>query len=160
MSNLRAGTTVEDRYVLLKAIGEGGMGSVFTAGEIGLQRVVAIKFLLDHNVGNPKSQARFKREAKILSQLAHPNIVTFYRLGLHNGILPYIAMEHVQGTSLDTLLLSHTIFPVDRCLHIAMQICDALEAAHSRGILHRDLKPGNIVVLDLDLRKSRHGDLS
>ncbi len=150
MSDFGPGTVIEERYVLLAPIGEGGMGTVFTAREIGLERVVAIKFLLNSKLDNTNSRARFQREAKILSHVAHPNIVVFYRFGMHLEQVPSMAMEHVEGSSLSSLIYESGRLSVERSLHIAIQICEALEAAHKRGILHRDLKPSNVMLTPSD----------
>ncbi len=143
------GETIDSRYLLLELIGEGGMGSVFTASEQELGRIVAIKFLQSDLLADGELKARFRREALVLSKLSHPNIVQFYRLGQLQDNQLYIAMEYVSGQSLRKLLVE-TSLTVDEALGLTVQICDAVEAAHRHGVLHRDLKPENILIVQTD----------
>jgi serine/threonine-protein kinase len=122
-------------YEILAPIGAGGMGEVYRARDTTLDREVAIKVLPDALAGDPERLARFKREAKVLASLNHPNIGQIY--GVESQAL---VMELVEGTTLNGPL------PIDTALHYARQIAEALEAAHEKGIIHRDLKPANIMV--------------
>src|SRR5271170_5963975 len=116
-------------YLLIAPIGKGGMGEVWKARDTRLDRIVAMKF------SQEKFSERFEREAKAISSLNHANICTLYDVGPD-----YLVMEYIEGTPLKGPL------PVDQALKYAVQICDALDAAHKKGITHRDLKPANILV--------------
>ncbi len=146
--SLAPGTIIDDKYQIIEAIGEGGAGSVFKALEVGLDRVVALKLLHHTHVGDRESQERFKREGKILSALDHPNILLFYKFGMWNNEFPYISMEYLQGESLHEVLRRDQRISGVRCIIIAEQICDAMQYAHDRNVVHRDLKPTNIVLLE------------
>ncbi len=129
-------------YLILKAIGEGGMGAVYLAQDLTLGREVALKVLAD--AGDPDHLRRFSDEARLASSLNHPNIVTIYALG-GEGDVRYIAMEFVPGRTLRALL-AESALSVRRTLLLGIQVADALTAAHAKGITHRDLKPANIMV--------------
>ena len=146
MAAFETGTIVDKRYVLQSMIGQGGMGSVFAANEPELNRTVAIKFLLIDTLDFEQSQARFLREAKILSRLSHPNIVTFYRFGIHEEVHRYIAMEYIKGKSIRQCLDEQGPFSFEQFFSIANQLCSALHAAHQLNIVHRDLKPVNVLL--------------
>lgn len=146
MDRLEVGTVVDDKYVLESVIGEGGMGRVFAARDLELNRIVAIKFLHSDTLDAEQGQSRFMREAKILSKLSHPNIVTFYRFGLHEKGHRYIAMEHVQGKNIRQFLDEHETFPLEQFFSVSSQLCEALNAAHRLNIVHRDLKPVNVLL--------------
>jgi len=131
---LSAGTRLGP-YEILAPIGAGGMGEVYRAKDTGLDREVAIKVLPDALARDPERLARFKREAKVLASLNHPNIGHIY------GVEPQaLVMELVEGATLRGPL------PIETALNYARQIAEALEAAHEKGIVHRDLKPANIMV--------------
>jgi serine/threonine protein kinase len=137
-----SGTIVDERYELLELIGEGGNGVVYKARELELERTVAIKFLHTGLIGDHENLARFKRESAILSELQHPNILKCYRFGIWHNNIPYIAMELLSGQTLNKLVP----VPADRAIAIVRQICRAMDYAHQRNVIHRDLKPGNILV--------------
>jgi serine/threonine protein kinase len=120
------------------------MGIVYDAQDERLPRRVALKFLSDELVGNPDAIRRFRREAHTLARLNHPNICTIYEIEDQDG-KPFIAMERLEGTNLKTHIARKTL-ETREILEIAAQICQALEAAHGAGIVHRDIKPGNIFV--------------
>ena len=120
------------------------MGIVYDAEDDRLPRRVALKFLSDELVGNPDAIRRFRREAHTLARLNHPNICTIYEIEDQDG-KPFIAMERLEGTNLKTHIARKTL-ETREILEIAAQICQALEAAHGAGIVHRDIKPGNIFV--------------
>jgi non-specific serine/threonine protein kinase len=120
------------------------MGVVYDAEDERLPRRVALKFLSDELVGNPDAIRRFRREAHTLARLNHPNICTIYEIEDHDG-KPFIAMERLEGTNLKTHIARKTL-ETRAILDIAAQICEALDAAHGAGIVHRDIKPGNIFV--------------
>ncbi len=144
---LEAGAVVDGRYRLINSIGEGGSGRVFKALEVELERIVTVKILQNGLHGDAEGEARFLREGKILSTLSHTNIVTFYRFGFWND-QAYIAMEHVDGQTLESVIGSHGRLPVDRTLRIGVQICEGMAVAHRDGIVHRDLKPANVMLVD------------
>jgi eukaryotic-like serine/threonine-protein kinase len=131
-------------YEILQAIGTGGMGEVYRAHHVKLGRDVAIKVLPTALSTDRDRLARFEREARSASALNHPNIVTIYDIGEHDGTT-YIAMELVDGRTLRDLIAESPL-PVDRALQLAVQIADALARAHSSGIIHRDIKPANVMV--------------
>ena len=131
-------------YELLEEIGKGGMGVVYRARDTRLDRFVAIKLLPPEQMANPDRKRRFVQEAKAASALNHPNIVTIHEIDADDGA-DFIVMEHVEGSPLNRLIPEHGL-PVAQALAYALQIADALSAAHTAGIVHRDIKPGNIMV--------------
>ena len=152
-------------YEISGAIGAGGMGEVYQAHDTKLGRDVAIKILPEAFAHDPERLSRFQREAKMLAALNHPNIATIYGLEESNGT-SYLVMELVSGETLADRIKGEGAFPIDEALKIAVQIAEALEAAHERGIIHRDLKPANVKVtpdgkvkvLDFGLAKAFAGD--
>jgi Tol biopolymer transport system component/tRNA A-37 threonylcarbamoyl transferase component Bud32 len=144
------GTTV-GRYELLEKLGEGGMGVVYRARDVNLNRLAALKFLPPHAELDSDRKRRFLQEAQAASALNHPNIVTIYEIGLappHE----FIAMEYVQGTPLDALIGASGL-PFRDVLAYSIQIADALAAAHAAGIVHRDVKPANVLISNSGVAK-------
>jgi serine/threonine protein kinase/Tol biopolymer transport system component len=133
-------------YDILALIGAGGMGEVYKARDPRLNRMVALKVLPQGVVGGSDQRKRLLREARAASALNHPNIITVHEIGSYEGI-DFIAMEYVSGKSLEQLM-KRTRLPLDQALDYAIQIADALAAAHAAGVVHRDLKPGNIMVTE------------
>ena len=132
------------QYEILEPLGEGGMGVVYKARDRELDRSVALKILPAAKVTDPESKRRFVLEAQAASALSHPNIVTIYGIDEADGG-DFIAMELVEGASLDRLIPRQGL-PLTTALRYAVQIADALAAAHAAGIVHRDVKPGNVMV--------------
>lgn len=130
-------------YRIIEKIGAGGMGDVFLAEDTRLDRRVALKFLPDRFASNPDALARFKREAKSAAALRHPNIVTIFDIGRHDE-QSFIAMEYIEGDRLSDVIARDDL-TIERAIDIATQVCDALEEAHGAGIIHRDIKPDNIL---------------
>lgn len=133
-------------YRILERIGEGGMGQVFKAEDTRLQRIVALKMLLDEENDNEEARARFLREARAASAVNHPNIATIYEINeveRDGVVVAFIVMEYVAGHTLRDLVGT---LDLDRVLEVMQQIAEALAAAHQQGIVHRDIKPANILI--------------
>jgi len=140
---IESGSTLT-HYRLLEKLGEGGMGVVWKARDLKLDRDIAIKFLPEGVAHDPERRACFEREAKAVAALRHPNIVTIYAIAEDEGTY-FFTMELVEGDPLSKYGVRGGV-PLDRFFEIALPIADAIAAAHERGIIHRDLKPGNIMV--------------
>jgi serine/threonine-protein kinase len=138
-------------YRILEKIGGGGMGDVYRAQDINLGRFVAIKFPSDETFLNPAALERFRREAKAASGLTHPNICTIYEFD-DSEDRPFLVMELLEGQTLQKLIAGQGL-DTERVVAFGIQIAEALAAAHKKGILHRDIKPGNIFVVDDDVVK-------
>jgi serine/threonine-protein kinase len=142
MADPFVGRVLDGRYEILERLGEGGVGFVYRAKHAQLGRLVAIKVLQEHTAALPEWRRRFEREAKALSALAHPNIVTVTDSGIDHG-LPYLVMELLQGKTLADLIKEGPL-PPPRALDIERQVLRGLAFAHGKGIVHRDLKPANV----------------
>ncbi|MGA2101788.1 MAG: serine/threonine-protein kinase, partial [Candidatus Sulfotelmatobacter sp.] len=131
-------------YEIVGSIGAGGMGEVYRATDTKLGRDIALKVLPADMANDPERLARFRREAKTLAQLDHPNIVTIHSVEEFDGI-HFLTMQLVEGLPLDRLITQDGL-AFDRIVEIAGALADALAAAHEKGIVHRDLKPANVMV--------------
>lgn len=143
----RAGSILEERYRLENLLGEGGYGTVWLATDIQLERHVAIKLVNAGLSDGGQTVARLQREAKALQRLEHPNIVQVFRIGTIDYETFFLAMEHVEGRDLHALLQERSL-SVGEAASLAMQICAGMLAAEKRGVIHRDLKPHNILVVE------------
>lgn len=139
------GTIINHRYRIVELIGAGGMAQVYRAMSISNEREVAIKVLREEFRDNPEFLRRFEREARAVLHLSHDNIVRAYGIGQYDGI-PYIVMEYVPGKTLKQLIQETGRLPVQTAMRFVCQILDALSAAHAIGIIHRDVKPQNVIV--------------
>jgi eukaryotic-like serine/threonine-protein kinase len=133
------------RYAVEKRLGQGGMATVDLAEDTELGRRVAVKRLFASLAGDYVFQQRFFREARLAAALSHPNLVTVYDVGEEDG-LPYIVMEYVDGETLAELMRREGPLPADRAVDLLLQVCAGLEHAHAAGLVHRDIKPQNLLV--------------
>jgi|HubBroStandDraft_1064217.scaffolds.fasta_scaffold00001_38 serine/threonine protein kinase/tetratricopeptide (TPR) repeat protein len=162
---LQEGDVLGGRYEILQLLGEGGMGAVYKARDRELDTFVALKLIRPELAANPAIVARFKQELLLSHQVTHRNVIRIYDLGDADGV-KFITMEFVEGRDLRSLILEKKKFPPEESAEIVQQVCRALEAAHSVGVIHRDLKPqnimrdkaGRIVVMDFGLARTVEGD--
>jgi len=140
---LAPGTTLGP-YEIQALLGAGGMGEVYKARDTRLDRIVAIKVLPAHLADNPDLRERFEREARTIAGLNHPHICTLHDIGRQDGI-DFLVMEYLEGETLSTRLLKGPL-PLEQALRYAIEIADALDKAHRKGVTHRDLKPGNLML--------------
>src|ERR671926_891315 len=145
VSDTLIGTLFDGRYQVVRKLGAGGMANVYLAEDQELGRRVAIKILNDRHANDEQFVERFRREAKNAAGLSHPNIVSIFDRGQAEGTY-YIAMEYLDGRTLKELLVRNGPTPVPIAIDYARQILGALAFAHRAGIVHRDIKPHNIVV--------------
>ena len=140
------GELISDRYRIEDRLGSGGMSSVFRATDTILERTVAVKILAEHLSDDDRFVARFRREALAVAKLVHPNIVQVYDTGIDSGS-HYIVMEYVRGKSGAQLLQAHGKLDAATTVEIGVQACAGLDYAHRHGIIHRDVKPGNLMII-------------
>ena len=145
VSDTLINTLFDGRYRILRKLGSGGMANVYLAEDEDLGRRVAIKILNERYANDERFIERFRREAKSAAALSHPNIVSIYDRGEAEGT-PYIAMEVIEGRSLKELILTRGPLPIATAIDYTHQILDALRFAHRHGIIHRDIKPHNILL--------------
>ena len=141
------GDKINDRYEIIKLIGEGGMANVYLAYDTILERNVAVKVLRGDLADDEKFVRRFQREALSASSLSHPNIVEMYDVGEDNGNF-YIVMEYIDGQTLKQLIKKRGHLTVPEAIDIMLQLTDGLAHAHDSYIIHRDIKPQNIMILE------------
>ena len=163
---LNPGDVIGARYELLEMLGEGGMGAVFKAHDLEIDRFVALKVIRPELARNPAILARFKQELQTAHQVTHKNVIRIYDIAEADGI-KFITMEFVDGSDLRRWQIDHGKFTHQQTVDIIRQTCLALDAAHSAGIIHRDLKPqnimkdnksGRILVMDFGLARSLESD--
>ena len=162
---LQPGTLLGIRYEILELLGEGGMGAVYKTADREVDRIVALKVIRPEMASNPEILARFKQELLLSSQVTHRNVIRIYDLGEAQGV-KFITMEYLQGENLKQILNQKEKLEVGEAVDIMQQVASGLAAAHRAGILHRDLKPGNImrdesgrvVVMDFGLARTFSGD--
>src|SRR6266699_484476 len=142
---LKPGSVLAERYEILQLLGQGGMGAVYKARDKELDRIVALKLIRSEFAKNPEILRRFKQELILARQVTHKNVIRIYDLGQADGI-KFITMDFVEGRDLRQLLVEKGKFPPEQAARIMLQICRALEAAHTEGVIHRDLKPHNIML--------------
>lgn len=140
-------SVVDNRFAILRVLGQGGMGIVFLAEQMDLNRMVALKILEESLAEDDECKARFLREGKVLGSLMHPNIVCFYQFGFVND-LPYLAMECLKGKSLKQEIKESGGMHWRAATKLILQLCAAMQYVHDAGIVHRDLKPNNIILLE------------
>ena len=152
-------------YEILAPAGAGGMGEVYRARDTRLDRTVAVKVLAEHLASNAEFRQRFEREARAASSLNHPHICTLHDIGQHQG-MDFLVMEYLEGETLSARL-QHGPLPHEQAMRYAIEIADALEKAHRQGLVHRDLKPGNVMLtksgaklLDFGLAKANVGSVA
>ena len=145
------GRLIGGRYRLIAPLGEGGMATLWRAVDEQLDREVAVKLLRPQFGADPGFTARFKQEARSAGQLAHPNIVSVYDYGTDpDDAAQFIVMQLVDGEDLAAVLRDRGRLSINDAVRVAAEVASALEAAHRRGIVHRDVKPGNILITDGD----------
>src|SRR5262245_51912596 len=135
----------DSRYSIRRLLGSGGMARVYLAWDVLLKRPVALKVLTESLAADDAVRARFVREGELAARLAHPNVVRVYDAGGAKG-LPYIVMEYVEGTTLADRLAAHGPLPPPEVARLAVELCDGLGHAHAAGLVHRDIKPHNLLL--------------
>jgi serine/threonine protein kinase len=144
------GTALDEAYLLTRLIVEGGMGTVFEAIQLRLQKRVAVKVMVSELAANAEALARFRREVEVTSQLAHPHVIQLLDFGVAPTGQPYLVMEYLDGEDLSQRLARVGRLPLPAAVDILRQISSALAVIHAKGIVHRDLKPGNVFLLPRD----------
>jgi serine/threonine protein kinase/CheY-like chemotaxis protein len=143
------GTSLPAKYELHEVLGEGGVGTVFKARHPHLDKLVAIKMLRKSEM-DKEMFARFEQEARVISQLEHPNIATIYDFDVTENNQPYMVMEFINGKAVDILLSEAGSLPLEQALNLSIQVCEGMAHAHARGVLHRDLKPSNFMLKQME----------
>jgi eukaryotic-like serine/threonine-protein kinase len=146
----RVGTILDDAYELVRLIQAGGMSQVYEALEMRLSRPVAVKIMSTSLSDDEQALARFQREVKITSQLAHPHVVQLLNFGTTDTGEPYLVTEYLQGENLEQRLGRVEQVPPASAARMVQQVASALAAVHARGIVHRDLKPSNLFLLSVE----------
>jgi len=147
------GTTLAGNYEIQEVIGHGGMGVVYKARHALMDRIVAIKMLQAQLISDSMSVKRFQQESQSASRISHPNVITVYDFGISPNGQPFIVMDYLQGISLADVIKEEGQIGVERSIKILAQACDALDHAHKMGVIHRDVKPTNFVLINYDEEK-------
>lgn len=142
---LVTGDLLADRYEILKMLGEGGMGTVYKARDLEVDRIVALKVIRPELAGHPEILQRFKQELILSRKVTHRNVIRIFDLGIADD-RKFITMDFVEGRDLKSTLVEHGKFTAEKACEIVRQICFGLEAAHNEGVVHRDLKPQNVML--------------
>jgi serine/threonine protein kinase len=150
MSDPEAAEVLGDRWSIVEMLGYGGMGTVFKVRDRNSGKVFAIKLLHKHLRHDNRSLRRFEREAKAATAMTHPHIAAVYDCAVGNGGVPYLLMDCLEGLTLKQLIASSGPINYMRAIDLVEQVCDALTYAHARGIIHRDIKPGNLLIIEKD----------
>jgi len=148
---LAPGATIAGQFEVLAKLGSGGMSSVYRCLDLFVDRIVAVKVLFAAQTTNPKALNRFRREARAIAKLDHPNIVRLHSFNFDLAA-PYIVMENVEGITLAELIETNGPLEVEQVIRLTEQLCSALQYAHQNGVIHRDLKPSNIIIEHFDAR--------
>ncbi|HEY5923753.1 MAG TPA: serine/threonine-protein kinase, partial [Kofleriaceae bacterium] len=164
------GRVLDGRFRVLRLLGQGSMGNVYEGVQLPIKRAVAIKVIRDELGYDPSTTQRFMREARLLTRIAHPNIVDVLDYGETSDGCLYLVMSLLHGKTLDEVLAADGPFTVRRTCEVGIQLCNALASAHAHGVVHRDFKPANIFllgelgewikVLDFGLAKQAHDPAS
>ncbi len=141
----RLSRELEPDLQVVRLLGSGSMALVFLAREPALKRLVVVKVLSRHRARDPKARLRFEREAQSAARISHPNVVTVYRVGTLADETPYLVMEYVKGRTMAQRLVASGMLPIEEACGVVAQIGSALAAAHAKGIVHRDVKPSNVL---------------
>ena len=150
MTDELMGACLADKYMIEEHLGSGGMCDVYRARHVGMDKPVAVKVLKAQLAADPKIAERFEQEARAASRIHHPHAINVTDYGIDKDKTPFIVMELVKGETLGQMLRSTGAFPVERAANILRQSCGALEAAHAVGVIHRDIKPDNIILAEYD----------
>jgi eukaryotic-like serine/threonine-protein kinase len=148
--DLPVGTILGDNYRITRLIGIGGMGAIYEAAHVGTSKRVAVKMMSKELSVHPEALARFRREVKVTTELAHPNIVDVFDFGASPSGEPYLVMEYLDGEDLEQRLERDGFVPLGTAVQIIKQLASALAVAHAEGIVHRDLKPGNVFLVQVE----------
>lgn len=145
LGSIGPGARVAGRFVVERQLGTGGMGAVYLARDEQLGEIVALKVIAGSALLDPAAADRFRREASAARRISHPNVVRIHDIGEEQGVL-FLSMEYIAGASLASLLERHGTLPLPQLRDVVAQVCAGLGAAHEVGVVHRDLKPGNVLI--------------
>ncbi len=143
--SLNVGSVLGGRYEIIKTLGEGGMGAVFQAHDAEVDRLVALKVIRPELAGSAEILRRFRQELVLARKITHRNVVRIYDLGVADGVR-FISMEYIEGRELADILRERQKLPPKEAAQIVLQVCHGLAAAHAEGVVHRDLKPQNVMI--------------